>query len=488
MAGHVVDSLFVELGLDASKFDKEQQEALSRFKRTQDLARKGARDVEDSGKSVIEALEGIKTQALEMFAVIAGGKGLIEFSTQLTHADAALGRVERSTGVAASTISKWQAVVRIFGGDAKTMAQSFVSISDAFAGWKVGAVSPLIADLRAISTAGGKIIDVNKGVEQSYLDLAENLKNIHDQDPALAGFLGRKIGLDPGLFDAMIQGNIRKVLELVRELHTATEQDISAFGELEKRIGLMGVRAEGIGRTMLGGDHGLAARIIALADELFKPIDKNWLWDTGLHDALFQTGRYGQKGYGKLLDGTAAPSPRRAFASNEERVSFIRAEAVRQGQSPDVWEKLYGGEGKAGYSGDYDATGKPTSFGAFQLHYPGVGRNTADGLGTLFTKETGLDARDPNTEPEQIAWSMRYARTRGLSAWHGWHGDQWANIRGAGAGGGDGAADNSTNISVNGPITINAGAGADGAKIAGDFRRELIQRQSRVWQSDYGQN
>jgi hypothetical protein len=40
------------------------------------------------------------------------------------------------------------------------------------------------------------------------------------------------------------------------------------------------------------------------------------------------------------------------------------------------------------------------------LHYPGIGRNTADGLGTLFTKQTGLDARDPATERRQIEWSM----------------------------------------------------------------------------------
>ena len=37
---------------------------------------------------------------------------------------------------------------------------------------------------------------VNKGVEQSFLDLADNLKAIHDRDPATAGLLGRRLGLE----------------------------------------------------------------------------------------------------------------------------------------------------------------------------------------------------------------------------------------------------------------------------------------------------
>jgi hypothetical protein len=147
-------------------------------------------------------------------------------------------------------------VARIFGGDAEQMAQSFTSMSDAFAGWKIGKVSPLIADLRAISTAGGKIIDVNKGVEQSFLDLSENLQANPQQRPGRSR-AGRRcsagrLGLDPALFDLLIRGRpLQKVLDYVKKIGVATKEDTDAFGELEKRIGQMGVKAESLGRKIM---------------------------------------------------------------------------------------------------------------------------------------------------------------------------------------------------------------------------------------------
>jgi len=502
VTGHVIDSLFVELGLDASKFDKQQQEALNRFKQTQDAARKGARDVEDSGRSVVDTLEGIKTQALEMFAVVSGGKGLVDFSVSLTHADAALGRLDRNIGVSATTISKWQALARIFGGDAKTMAQSFVSISDAFAGWKVGAVSPLIADLRAISTAGGKIIDVNKGVEQSFLDLAENLKNIHDKDPALAGFLGRKIGIDPALFDAMIQGpaGIQKVLDYVQKLGVATKADTDAFGELEKRLGQMGVKAESLGRKLLGGEGGGAEMIMGLADWLNKsPGEAGADLKKMFADQIERSGGVG----GFLRDfitfnwsahaGAPAKAERLfpqasaggAFTSQSEKEAFIRAEAVKRGIDPDVAMRVARAEGFNSFTSQIPGE---KSYGAFQLHVTPDGRGNA--VGDQFRGQTGLDPSNPENERAAIAFALDDVRQNGWAAYHGAANNgipNWAGIAAATAGRGAPSIHDDHSIHVDN-VVINAGAGADGKKIAADFRREMIDRQSRVSQADYGQN
>jgi hypothetical protein len=122
-----------------------------------------------------------------------------------------------------------------------------------------------------------------------------------------------------------------------------------------------------------------------------------------------------------------------SFSGVSEKEAFIRAEAAKRGISPDVAMAVAKSEGFNQYSGDLDATGKPTSFGSFQLHYPGIGRNTADGLGSVFTSQTGLDARDPNTERQQIQFALDQAKQGGWGPWHGWKGAQWAGIeRGGG--------------------------------------------------------
>ena len=41
------------------------------------------------------------------------------------------------------------------------------------------------------------------------------------------------------------------------------------------------------------------------------------------------------------------------------------------------------------------------------------------GLGDRFTRETGLDARDPTTWKAQVDYALKTAKREGWSAWHG---------------------------------------------------------------------
>lgn len=494
MGATVIDSLVVELGLDPKKFTDGQREALENFKRTQEEAEKGAKTTEDAGRRVGQTVSAIRTAGLQMFAAFTGGKGLVDFATGLTHSNAQLGRLERNIGVSAQTIAKWSGAAQIFGGDAKSMATSFVSMSDAFAGWQIGIPSPLIADLRAISTAGGKIIDVNKGVDQSFLDLADNLKAIHDRDPAQAGLLGRRIGLDPALFDILIRGSAgaKEVLDYVRRIGLATKEDIDEFGELEKRMAQMGLKAESLGRKLLGGKNGGASQIMQTADFLNKSPGEAWKSASEQFNAEREKSGFfgawynlisgntstGNNGSQRLFNNSGGGKG--AFASPAEKEAFIRVEAVRRGIDPNVAVAVSKSEGFNNYVGD-----KGTSFGAFQLHYknniPGLSNS---GLGDVFTKQTGFDARDPATERRQIQFALDQAKSggRGWAPWHGWKGAQFAGI---GQGGGNGSSSTEINIDK---IEINAGANADGAKIGQDLRAELQKRQSAAAQANDGQN
>jgi hypothetical protein len=246
----VLDSFVVTLGLDPTQFTKGQRTALDAFKKTQEEALKGGKAVEEQSKKSMDALGGIRKQALELFAVFTGGKGIAEFTAALVKGDSAVGRLNRSTGVSIETISKWQGVARVYGGTAEGMAQSFTMVSDAVAGFKVGAISPLIADFRALGSAGGKIIDINKGVDQTLLDMADNFKAIHDRDPAQAGFMGRKMGIDPHLLDLLMKGSteVQRMLDLVNKMGPATKEATDAAGDLEKRWNKIFVRTDAAGR------------------------------------------------------------------------------------------------------------------------------------------------------------------------------------------------------------------------------------------------
>ena len=73
---------------------------------------------------------------------------------------------------------------------------------------------------------------------------------------------------------------------------------------------------------------------------------------------------------------------------------------------------LESGQGKS-YVGD-----DGSSYGPFQLHYGGVSQKYPHpGLGDEFTKQTGLDARDPNTQPQQVKFVSDWTAKHGWGAW-----------------------------------------------------------------------
>jgi hypothetical protein len=468
----VIDALVVELSLDPTQFTKGQRQALDAFKKTQEEAVKGGKDIEEQAKKSGEALGGIKTQALELFAAFAGGKSAVEFFSSIVKGDAAVGRLSRSTNLSADAISRWQGVARIFGGTAEGMAQSFTQVSDAVSGWKVGSISPLIALFRELSTAGGHVIDVNKGVDQTFLDMADNLKAIHDRDPATAGFMSRRLGLDPGLADLMFQGSaaVQKMLDRVNKLGPATKEATDAAGELERRWNSMGVKADAIGRKILNGDGSggsLGNFITELSDVLNMTPGQAW-------EYLNRPDR--RSNSQSPAAATRAPG---AFTSQSDKEAFIRAEATKRGINPEVAMAVARSEGFNNPIGD-----NGTSFGAFQLHLTPGGRGNA--VGDRFTRDTGLDVRDPANEARAIQYALDDVRAHGWSAYHGAangaHIGAWAGIdRGAGG------STSTNSVVINGPINITPPAGADAADFANRFTA-VLKRQSFSAQANDGQN
>lgn len=482
---NVLDEFVIEIGLDPAKLNKGQKESLDNLRKFHEEALKNAKGVEESSKRSSDAIGTLKNQAASLFAVYSGGRGLIEFVTGLTNADAKLGRLSRAIGVNASTINAWQGAARIFGSTAENMAGAFQQLSNVFTAWQVGGPeAPSVMQIfRAINTEAerldannAKIIDGTEGVDASFKKLADNLKIIHDFGKANeAAYLAGKIpGMDAGLFDLLIKGGAgaQEVLDYVKKIGVATKDDVDAFGELEKRMSQMGLKAESLGRQMLGGQGGGASRIIALADELNKPIG-----EAHPFDALFGWGQYSNRKNPPPLTPSTANS---AFISQADKEAFIRSEAAKRGIDPDQAMRVARSEGFSQFSGDQN-----TSFGAFQLHYknniPGLSNS---GLGDTFTRDTGLDARNPANERATITYALDKAKQTGWGDWHGWKGSPWAGIDRSGGGGG--GSSNSTSVEISGPITINAGPNASASDIAQKLRELGLKRQSEANQSSVG--
>lgn len=172
--------------------------------------------------------------------------------------------------------------------------------------------------------------------------------------------------------------------------------------------------------THIGFDW-LAEKFNALGDAIMGIVNKLKGW---FQKTSFEGGGFG--GGGRIINAawsggggaSSAAIQRMALGGgiSPEVASYIRERAIANGIDPNVALAIAGNEGARGfYTSGRDAGGDHgTSFGPFQLHYSGHGAE-----GDLFSRATGLDARNRSTWKAQVDWAMSRASKHGWSAWMG---------------------------------------------------------------------
>lgn len=120
----------------------------------------------------------------------------------------------------------------------------------------------------------------------------------------------------------------------------------------------------------------------------------------------------------RAATGVAPPAARAPEADDlsPQALRAYTAQRARElGIDPDFAVKVF--EGESGFRADAKGD-QNSSFNVAQLHYGNVSdRYPRSGLGDVFTKETGLDARDPKNARAVIDWSLRHASQNGWNAW-----------------------------------------------------------------------
>src|SRR5882672_1418863 len=146
----VIDTLLVELGLDPSKFTKQQDEALARFKKMQEQTHKVAKSIEENGKKAIEFFSRLRDQVLGLYALFTTGRGLKDFTEDVTAADAQLGRTARTMGISVDQLDNWEQAVERAGGSAEGVANSMRGLQQELEKYSATGESTIVPFLRPL--------------------------------------------------------------------------------------------------------------------------------------------------------------------------------------------------------------------------------------------------------------------------------------------------------------------------------------------------
>lgn len=249
----IIDALILQLELDPSNFSKGQKQAASDFLKTRDTAQKTAKEIEDAGKRAAEFFSALRREVIGLFAAFTAGRGLKEFIADITASDAALGRMAQNLNQAPGTLSTWRQAVQRLGGSAESAQNSFQSLSDSINELKTTGNTGILPWLYKLQAAGGVQFNFAKPIEKQLLDVAEALHNVARTDPTMANFLGRRLGLDQGTVNFLIQGRaaVQAQLKEQERLGKATEESTKAATELQKAWADLSSSATDLGRVLL---------------------------------------------------------------------------------------------------------------------------------------------------------------------------------------------------------------------------------------------
>jgi hypothetical protein len=295
----VIDALIVTLGLDPTQFTEGQKKTVDslrktgveaertttiinrgqkstgeNLRRTESEAARAGKNIEHSGANAAEFFGQMRNQALALFAVFTGGRGLKEFAVTTTNVAAATGRLAHNLGISTQELSSWQIAVKQFaGGSAEGVAASFSNLKQALAGGAMLGGSPLVQYFRTLGVHLTDAHNVARPLNQILLDIAGS-KKFQSMAPADQVWFGHAMGLDDNMINFVQQGRpaVEAALKKARAEGTVTPDQAAALQKLQTAFIGVQTAAEALERVMLTK---LAPALTKILDEINDFIVKN---------------------------------------------------------------------------------------------------------------------------------------------------------------------------------------------------------------------
>ena len=447
----LLDSFFIEVGLDPRKYHEGARDLDESFTKTKNEFRSFASGIEEQGQKISDIFRLMKGGVLGLVGGIVGAEAA-QFINGVANMDASTARLAHSIGMNIQGMSLWQGIVRQFGGTAQDARTTVASLADELtrvqqtggpfsSGTFAALLQRSVPNWRDLTAKG------------DWNDILMGMARFIEQQPGTQEqkrfWLQSIPGMTPGMLYALQQGTkaIDAAADAARRAGLETDKAGQAAIDYQRKTQGLEMSLEQLARETYPA---LTAAVDSLSDSLRGASDEASAlekhdWKSFLlggqnstmrraWDYIFSPGANWSGLMGVIGGGGAAAAPRpgaapSAGAGASQQEAYIRQYAASIGIDPNQAVAVAKSEGLYGYTGD-----RGSSFGPFQLHYGGVAPGMMQsGLGDAFTKQTGLDARDPSTWQAQVKFALDWAKTHGWAAWHGWKGSPWAGIGAVGA-------------------------------------------------------
>lgn len=260
--GTILDSLILELTFDAKNIasgSKTAEDGLRRVrtetkkvsdeeKKIADEESKRQKQREREQKQRIELLAKVRNQIIGLYAAFTAGRGIKEFTEELTSADAALGRLSFRTDTSIGTLSAWRGAGVMVGATAQDIYGSFQNLTNQIQQFAATGQASGLPWFRAMGINLANVNGQARSLNDILLDMAKWGKT---QDPARAAFFFQQAGVSEGMSNLLLQGP-DKVKEwlAIQDKYKATPEDVRAAINMQRAFGTLELASERLGRTL----------------------------------------------------------------------------------------------------------------------------------------------------------------------------------------------------------------------------------------------
>lgn len=251
----VIDTLFLELGIDSGKFGMQAKEAESRldrmsasFGRAEKSAAKSSKGLEKQAvqsakstkqaKSLTQAVGSLAKGFAAFTALVMGSNALDKVIREGAQANVELDNLSRNIGISRSKLQAWGGMAEMAGGSAEGMKGSLAGLSMGITRLTTMGDTSMVPFFNAFGVALLNADGKARDLDSIMLDLADRFSKM---DRVQAYNLAKSMGLDDGTINTLMLGRaeMEKMLEMQRNLYRSGEKEIQVSRELTQARGYL---------------------------------------------------------------------------------------------------------------------------------------------------------------------------------------------------------------------------------------------------------
>lgn len=253
---NIVDALVVTLGLDATNFKAGQAQTTTSLKAIGEGATKTGQDVAKVAQTMVQGFSKVRTELLGLLGLFVAGKSIGGLTSEITHQDAALGRLSNRLGVSTNDLSAWEGAAQRAGARSGDATNDLTSMSAALEKFKLTGQGgdtfiPYLTRLGVhLRNANGEMKDTN----EQQLEYARAFQEMDKRDPKATDFLaGQLPGMNQGMIDFLRRGpaDVQNSLGRQQQMGTPSRQDAENAQAILGQVDDMGHRVKSFARHLL---------------------------------------------------------------------------------------------------------------------------------------------------------------------------------------------------------------------------------------------